>query len=47
MMEVASKTGDMVSVSNWILAVMLFGLLAPGGAAWLGLKKIRRPEFSK
>jgi hypothetical protein len=47
MMEVATKTGDMVSVSNWILAAMMFGLLAPGGATWLGLQKIWRPKTSK
>ena len=40
MMEVATKTGDMLSVSNWILAAMVFGLLAPGGATWLGLQKL-------
>jgi hypothetical protein len=39
MMEVAAKTCDMASVRNWILAAMTFGLLAPGGAVWLSLKK--------
>jgi hypothetical protein len=44
-MEVASKTCDMASLNNWILAAMMFGLLAPGGAVWLRLEKVETKDL--